>query len=160
MSGVNQVNLIGRLGADPEVRYTAAGDPVANLSLATSERWNDRATGEAREETEWHRVVLFGSPAKTASEYLGKGREVAIVGGKLKTRKWTDKDGADRYTTEVVVQFPQQLCLIGGAPESASSRPQAQVPPNNRHLGGQPPRTPSQQAEAKAGDPFDDDIPF
>ena len=100
--GVNKVILVGNLGQDPEVRYMPNGGAVANITLATSESWRDKATGEMKEQTEWHRVVLFGKLAEVASEYLRKGSQVYIE-GQLRTRKWTDQSGQDRYTTEVVV---------------------------------------------------------
>ncbi len=101
--GVNKVILVGNLGQDPEVRYMPNGGAVANITLATSESWRDKATGEMKEQTEWHRVVLFGKLAEVASEYLRKGSQVYIE-GQLRTRKWTDQSGQDRYTTEVVVE--------------------------------------------------------
>ena len=100
--GVNKVILVGNLGQDPEVRYMPNGGAVANITLATSESWRDKATGEMKEQTEWHRVVLFGKLAEVASEYLRKGSQVYIE-GQLRTRKWTDQSGQDKYTTEVVV---------------------------------------------------------
>ncbi len=103
MASVNKVILLGRLGQDPELKYLPSGQPVANLSLATSERWKDKKTGETQERTEWHRVAIFGPPAEYASKYQKKG-VLAYVEGQLRTRKWQDRDGRDRYTTEVVVQ--------------------------------------------------------
>ena len=100
--GVNKVILVGNLGQDPEVRYMPSGGAVANITLATSESWRDKATGEMKEQTEWHRVVLFGKLAEVAGEYLRKGSQVYIE-GQLRTRKWTDQSGAEKYTTEVVV---------------------------------------------------------
>lgn len=106
--GINKVILVGNLGNDPEVRYMPQGGAVANLSVATSESWNDKVTGEKREETEWHRVVFYGRLAEIAGEYLRKGSKVYLE-GKLKTRKWTDKDGIERYTTEIVGSEMQML---------------------------------------------------
>lgn len=106
--GVNKVTLIGNLGADPEVRYTQSGDAVANLRLATSETWKDKQTGEARESTEWHRVVLWRGLAEIASQYLHKGSRVYIE-GQLKTRKWQDQNGQDRYTTEIEAKDMEML---------------------------------------------------
>jgi single-strand DNA-binding protein len=100
--GVNKVILVGNLGQDPEVRYMPSGGAVANITLATSESWRDKATGEMKEQTEWHRVVLFGKLAEVAGEYLRKGSQVYIE-GQLRTRKWTDQSGQEKYTTEVVV---------------------------------------------------------
>ncbi|MWN88607.1 single-stranded DNA-binding protein, partial [Escherichia coli] len=100
--GINKVILIGNLGQDPDIRYMPDGGAVASIALATSETWRDKQTGEMREQTEWHRVVLFGKLAEVASEYLRKGAQVYIE-GQLRTRKWTDQTGLERYTTEVVV---------------------------------------------------------
>jgi len=102
--GVNKVILIGNVGNDPDVKYTQNGGAVTNLTIATSETWRDKATGEQRDKTEWHRVVLFGKTAEIAGEYIRKGSKVYIE-GQLQTRKWQDKDGVDRYTTEVVVNI-------------------------------------------------------
>jgi len=106
--GINKVILIGNLGADPEVRYMPQGGAVANMTLATSESWTDKATNEKKEQTEWHRVVIYQRLAEIAGEYLRKGSKVYIE-GKLKTRKWTDKDGVERYTTEIVANELQML---------------------------------------------------
>lgn len=108
MSGVNKVILVGRLGKDPEIHYSSSGEAIANLSLATSESWKDKNTGEKQEKTEWHRIVAFKRLAEIIGEYLKKGSQVYIE-GKLQTRKWQDKDGNDRYTTEVVAQTMQML---------------------------------------------------
>jgi len=111
--GINKVILVGNLGQDPEIRYTADGRPIANFSIATSETWNDKNTGERREKTEWHRVVVFGKLAEICGQYLSKGRQVYIE-GKLQTRKWQGQDGQDRYTTEVVVQgFGGTMQMLG-----------------------------------------------
>jgi single-strand DNA-binding protein len=106
--GINKVILIGNLGADPEVRPTQSGTVVATLRLATSEQWKDRNTGEQQERTEWHRVVLFGKTAETASTYLRKGAKV-YIDGSLRTRKWQDNDGRDKYTTEIIANDMQML---------------------------------------------------
>ncbi len=112
---VNKVILVGNLGKDPEVRRTTSGDPVVNLSLATSESWRDKASGERKEKTEWHRVVIFNKNlAEVAEKYLRKGSKV-YVEGQLQTRKWTDKDGAEKYSTEVVLQnFRGELTMLDG----------------------------------------------
>ena len=112
---VNKVILIGNLGKDPEVRRTTSGDPVVNLSIATSESWRDKASGERKEKTEWHRVVIFNKNlADVAEKYLRKGSKV-YVEGQLQTRKWTDKDGAEKYSTEVVLQnFRGELTMLDG----------------------------------------------
>lgn len=117
--GVNKVIIVGNLGQDPEVRYMPSGGAVANITVATSESWNDKGTGEKKEQTEWHRIVLFGKLAEIAGEYLKKGSQVYIE-GKLQTRKWTDKDGVDRYTTEVVVSMGGTMQMLGGKNAPAS----------------------------------------
>lgn len=114
--GVNKVILVGNLGGDPEVCYMANGGAVTNITVATSESWNDKETGNTREKTEWHRVVLFGKQAEVAGEYLKKGSQVYIE-GQLQTRKWQDSNGQDRYTTEVVVQgYHSAMQMLGGKP--------------------------------------------
>nr|BET44390.1 MAG: hypothetical protein ACHINZ_0600 [Candidatus Aschnera chinzeii] len=110
--GINKVILIGNLGKDPEIRYIPNGSAIANLSLATSESWRDKQTGEIREKTEWHRVVIFGKLAEIASEYLRKGTQVYIEGS-LQTRKWQDQDGQDRYYTEVIVNVTGTMQMLG-----------------------------------------------
>jgi single-strand DNA-binding protein len=123
--GINKVILVGNLGQDPEIRYTADGRPIANFSIATSETWTDKSSGERREKTEWHRVVVFGKLAEICGEYLSKGRQVYIE-GKLQTRKWQGQDGQDRYTTEVVVDVRGTMQMLGsrdgggGGPRPAS----------------------------------------
>ncbi|MBE0470222.1 MAG: single-stranded DNA-binding protein [Methyloprofundus sp.] len=115
MRGLNKVILIGTLGKDPEVRFAANGTAIANLSVATSEQWNDRATGEKQEKTEWHRVVIFGKLAEIAQQYLAKGSQVYLE-GKLQTRKWQDQNsGQDRYSTEVVLDFNGVMQMLGGS---------------------------------------------
>ena len=115
MSSLNKVQLIGNLGRDPEVRHTQDGKPIVNLSLATSETWKDRQTGERKERSEWHRVVIFNEGlAKVAEQYLKKGSTVYIE-GQLQTRKWTDKDGVEKYSTEVILQnYRGELVMLGG----------------------------------------------
>ncbi len=147
--GVNKVILIGNLGKDPEVRYAANGAAIANITLATSESWKDKNTGEQVEKTEWHRVVFFRRLAEIAGEYLKKGSKVYIE-GKLQTRKWQDQSGQDRYTTEVVASEMQMLDSRGGSASFDQSAAPAQ---------SQSQSAPQQQAPAPAGD-FDDDIPF
>ena len=119
--GVNKVILIGNLGADPEVRYTPSNDAVCNFTLATSESWKDKNTGQQKEQTEWHRVVIFRRLGEIAGEYLKKGSKVYIE-GKLKTRKWQDKDGQDRYTTEIVANEMQMLDGAKSSGERTESR--------------------------------------
>lgn len=118
---VNKVFLIGNLGRDPEVRYTTGGTPVANVTLATTERWNDPA-GERKERTEWHRLVIWAKQAEIAGEYLRKGRQI-FVEGSLQTREWTDREGNKRYTTEIRVQRFQMLGRPGDAPAAGPSAP-------------------------------------
>lgn len=134
--GVNKVILVGNLGQDPEIRYMPNGGAIASISLATSESWRDKQTGENREVTEWHRVVLFGKPAEVAGEYLRKGSQVYIE-GQLRTRKWQDQSGQDKYTTEVVVNVGGTLQMLGGRTQSSG---QQQYSGN----GGQPHQPPSE----------------
>lgn len=122
--GVNKVILVGTLGQDPEVKYLTNGNAVCNLSLATSEQWKDKQTGEKKEKTEWHRVVMFGKVAEIAGEYCRKGSQVYIE-GKLETREW-EKDGVKRYTTEIKVDMQGTMQLLGGKPEGGSSQPKPQ----------------------------------
>ena len=119
-NGLNKVLIIGNLGADPEIKYTQAGSPVANLSVATSERWKDKNTGEQKEQVEWHRVVIFGRLAEIAEQYLKKGSKI-FVEGKLQTRDWEDSEGKKRYTTEVVAREMTMLDSKGDSMESSSS---------------------------------------
>ncbi|OZT18070.1 single-stranded DNA-binding protein [Serratia marcescens] len=154
--GVNKVILVGNLGQDPEVRYMPNGGAVANITLATSESWRDKATGEQKEKTEWHRVVLFGKLAEVAGEYLRKGSQVYIEGS-LQTRKWQDQSGQDRYTTEIVVNVGGTMQMLGG-------RQPQQPQGGNQFSGGQQQSRPAQNsAPATSNEPpmdFDDDIPF
>lgn len=142
MSGVNKVIIVGRLGQDPEIRYMPDGKAVANLSVATSESWKDKQTGQKQEKTEWHRIVIFGKLAEIAGEYLSKGSQ-AYFEGKLQTRKWQDKNGQDKYTTEIISNTMQMLDTKGGSS-------------NNQQQQSQPPA----QQPAQGFDDFDDDIMF
>jgi len=156
--GVNKVILIGNLGGDPEVKYTAGGSAVTNVTIATSENWKDKTTGENQERTEWHRVVFFGKLAEIAGEYLKKGSQV-YVEGRLQTRKWQDKEGQDRYTTEIVANEMQMLGGRGGGSASGgadSSRAAPGEAPAPRAAGA---RASGSKATAAVED-FDDDIPF
>jgi single-strand DNA-binding protein len=123
MASVNKVTLLGNVGKDPEVRHTQDGKPIVNLSIATSESWRDKASGERKEKTEWHRVVIFNEGlAKVAEAYLKKGSSVYLE-GQLQTRKWTDKDGVEKYSTEIVLQqYGGALVLLGGK-DGAASKP-------------------------------------
>jgi single-strand DNA-binding protein len=144
MRSLNRVELIGRLGADPDIRHTQAGDAVATLSIATSEQWKDKTTGEPREDTEWHRCVLWRRLAEIAGQYLQKGARVYIA-GHLKTRKWTDNTGQDRYTTEIQTR---DLIMLDGRQHATPHQDNGQRPVN----------TASFQQQAPSD--FDDDIPF
>jgi single-strand DNA-binding protein len=151
--GINKVILIGNLGKDPEVRYMPSGTAVANVTIATSEVWKDKQTGENQERTEWHNVALFNKLAEIAGEYLRKGSQVYIEGS-LRTRKWQDKSGQDRYTTEIVANDMQMLGSRGG---SASFEPrEARQQPENAVL----PKSATQPQDPGLENEFDDDIPF
>jgi len=167
---VNKVTLVGNLGRDPEVRSTQDGTKIVHLAVATSDRWRDRNTGENRERTEWHRVVIFNERlGEVAEKYLSKGRSVYLEGA-LQTRKWTDQSGQERYTTEVVLQrFRGELVLLGGRDEASAS-----AAPADDDMGDWG-RTPSQPARSAGGggggaprrqqksddfDDLDDEIPF
>ncbi len=155
---VNKVILVGNLGRDPEVRYTQDNRKIVHLSIATSERWRDRASGDVRERVEWHRVVIFNENlAEIAERYLVKGRAVYIE-GQLQTRRWTDQNGQERYTTEVVIpRFRGELVLLGGRGESGGD-PLADVEEAQTPVRGQAAR--EQPARREAADDLDDDIPF
>ncbi|HEM7174600.1 single-stranded DNA-binding protein [Providencia stuartii] len=156
--GVNKVILIGHLGQDPEIRYMPSGGAVANLTLATSESWRDKQTGEMREKTEWHRVVIFGKLAEVAGEYLKKGSQVYIEGS-LQTRKWQDQSGQDRYTTEVVVNIGGTMQMLGGS--GGSNQAGGQKQQQQSQLWGQNELKPQRADWAKEPPiDFDDDIPF
>lgn len=156
--GVNKVILVGTCGQDPDVRYLPNGNAVTNLSLATSEQWTDKQTGQKVEKTEWHRVSLFGKVAEIAGEYLRKGSQVYIE-GKLQTREW-EKDGIKRYTTEIVVDMQGTMQLLGGKPaDSTQQRPHPQSGAA-RQQPRQQQATPQQSQQGAPPDDFDDDIPF
>ncbi|MGR5128825.1 single-stranded DNA-binding protein [Photobacterium swingsii] len=182
--GVNKVILVGNLGNDPEIRYMPSGGAVANITIATSESWRDKNTGEQREKTEWHRVALFGKVAEVAGEYLRKGSQVYIE-GQLQTRKWQDQNGQERYTTEVVVQgFNGTMQMLGGRqgggqgmgaqggmgggqqqgnwgqPQQPATQQQNNFAPQQQSA---PQQAPAQQPQQQYNEPpmdFDDDIPF
>lgn len=157
MSSLNQVQLIGNLGADPEVRNLPSGGKVVNLSIATSERWKDKNTGEQREKTEWHRVVIFSEAiANVAEKYLKKGSKVYLQGA-LQTRKWQDQSGADKYSTEVVLQgFNCQLKMLDGKPAGDGGQQNSGGSHGSSQQSGQRP-----QANRPADSGLDsDDIPF
>jgi single-strand DNA-binding protein len=148
--GINKVILIGHLGADPETRAMPSGMTVANLRLATSENWKDKQSGEQQERTEWHNVALFGRLGEIAGEYLRKGSQVYIE-GRLRTRKWQDKSGVDRYTTEIIANDMQMIGGRGGGGGQAASAPGG---------GESRERPPAAEPAGAATEDFDDDIPF
>lgn len=167
---VNKVILMGNLGRDPEVRYTQSNQKIVHLAIATSERWKDRQSGEQREKTEWHRVVIFNENlADVAERYLSKGRSV-YVEGQLQTRKWTDQSGVEKYTTEIVLQrFRGELVLVGGGGGGEMSSDDRGSFGGDDY-GGRP-SAPARQSQGPAGggagggggsmrDELDDDIPF
>ena len=147
MASVNRVILIGNLGKDPETRYTPSGDAICNITVATTESWKDKNSGEKKEATEWHRVGFFGKLAEIAGQYLKKGSQVYIEGS-LRTRKWQDKDGQDRYTTEIRADV---MKMLGSKGDGQQSEPQQRQQPTQRQ---QPPK------HGGAFDDFDDSIPF
>jgi len=179
--GINKVIIVGNLGNDPEVKYSAGGNAITNISVATSESWKDKNTGQMQDKSEWHRVVFFGKLAEIAGEYLKKGSQVYIE-GKLQTRKWQDKSGQDKYTTEIVVDsFNGVMQMLGGKQENttAAAPQQAQQPQQQGYQ--QPAQQPAQQQQKPQGaamqgyqqqaqqppmpagdfdNNFDDDIPF
>lgn len=162
MASVNKVILLGNLGRDPEVRYTADGAAIANLAIATTETWKDKASGERKEATEWHRVVLFGRQAELAGEYLRKGRSVYIE-GRLQTRKWQDKEGVERYTTEIradVMQFVGGAREGGGMGGGASDFETAEPAPRAPRAAAPQRSAPAPQRPAANIADMDDDIPF
>lgn len=150
MSGVNKVILIGHLGRDPEVRYTQGGAAVANFTMATTEQWKDASSGERKERTEWHRIVVWGRQAEIAGEYLKKGRQVYVEGG-LQTREWTDRDGNKRYTTEIRAQRFQMLGSRADADDHRNPEPS--------NAPSEPSEAP-QVAEPASASYEEDDVPF
>lgn len=168
MAGVNKVIIVGNLGNDPEVRYSANGSAIANISVATSESWTDKNSGDKQEKTEWHRIVMFNRLGEIAGEYLRKGSKV-YVEGKLQTRKWQDQSGQDKYTTEIVASTMQMLdgrgdnAGQGGGGYQAAPRQAApqQSQQGGQQFGGQQQSAPQQPASQPApANDFDDDIPF
>jgi single-strand DNA-binding protein len=153
MSGINKAIILGRLGKDPEVRYTPDGTAIANFTVATSEEWKDKNTGEKREKTEWHRIVAFRRLGEICGEYLAKGRQVYIE-GRIQTRDWEDRDGNKRYTTEIVAS---QMQMLGGRDDNRSSAPQRQ---QSSSAGGYRNNNPSNSSPPPMAGPPDDDIPF
>jgi single-strand DNA-binding protein len=168
MASVNKVTLIGNLGRDPEVRYAPSGSAICNVAIATSRSWKDKTSGERQEETEWHRVVFYDRLAEIAGEYLKKGKSVYIE-GRLKTRKWTDKDGVEKYTTEIIAQ---EMTMLGGReggggggdegyneqPQSRAEAPRRSAPPPRAPAPA--PRSAPAPKSSTGFDDMDDDIPF
>jgi single-strand DNA-binding protein len=150
--GINKVIIVGNLGGDPETRYMPSGSAVTNLTVATNESWKDKATGEQKDRTEWHKVAMFNRLAEVAAEYLRKGSQVYIE-GKLRTRKWQDKSGQDRWTTEIVADEMQMLGGRGGSSGSGGGGGSA---PMSSASDSAPSSAPPQPGP----DDFDDDIPF
>jgi single-strand DNA-binding protein len=171
MASINKVILVGNLGQDPEVKYMPSGGAVTNISIATTDTWKDKATGEKKENTEWHRVVFFNRLAEIVGEYLRKGSQVYIEGN-LRTRKWQDQNGVDKYTTEIVAREMQMLGgRAGGSSDFAPSQQSQQQPQQAQQQGGggyqqqgggAPQQSAPQQQNAAPQnfDNFDDDIPF
>ena len=167
MASVNKVILIGNLGKDPEVRYAPSGSAICNITLATSRNWKDKTTGERQEETEWHRVVFFDRMAEVAGEYLKKGKSVYIE-GRLKTRKWTDKEGAEKYTTEIMADKMEMLGSReggggGGAGGGGSGDDMGSAPAASPRSAPPARNAPAPKPAAKSStgfDDMDDDIPF
>ena len=153
--GVNKVILVGNLGADPETRSMPSGMTVTNIRIATSESWKDKSSGAQQERTEWHNVALFGRLGEIAAEYLRKGSQV-FVEGKLRTRKWQDKQGNDRYTTEIIADNMQMLGARGGGMGGAERGAAATAAPPRDDYD----QTPAPAASASGKEDFDDDIPF
>lgn len=155
--GVNKVIIVGNLGQDPDIRYMPSGGAVANLTVATTENWKDKASGQNQERTEWHRVVMFGRLGEIAGEYLKKGSKIYLE-GKLQTRKWQDKSGQDRYTTEIVANEMQMLDGRGDQNDERPPKPSQSAQQYAEASSGSKNR--AMQQPAPAFDDFDDDIPF
>ena len=162
MASVNKVIIVGNLGADPETRYTPSGDAVTNIRVATTDRWKDKASGEMKEATEWHRIAFFGRLAEVAGEYLKKGSQV-YVEGSLRTRKWQDKEGQDRYSTEIrgdVMQMLGPRAGSGEPREPAGSRAEAKAAEGKAAEGKVGEAKPAAKKPAGKFDDMEDDIPF
>ena len=161
MRGVNKAIILGTVGRDPEIRYTADQKPIANLSLATNEVWTDKS-GNKQEKAEWHKVVIFGKLAEIAQQYVTKGSQLYIE-GKITTRKWQDQSGMDRYSTEIVLDpFNGVMQMVGGKGGSAAQTPQNAPQSQNGQRGGQPQQFDAEATPQGVNQPqtFDDDIPF
>ena len=155
MASVNKVIIVGNLGRDPEVRYTPEGASITNVTIATTDTWKDKATGEKKEATEWHRVVFFGKLAEIAGQYLKKGRQVYVEGA-LRTRKWQDKEGQERYTTEIVAN---EMKMLGSREGMSDAPPRESGGNSSAAAGGNRPAAAPQPAGGNFND-FEDDIPF
>ncbi|SEA62844.1 single-strand DNA-binding protein [Thiothrix caldifontis] len=154
--GINKVILVGTLGKDPEVKYMPSGGAITNVSIATSEQWKDKQSGEKKEITEWHRVVFFNRLAEIAGEYLRKGQQVYIE-GRLRTRKWQGQDGQDRYTTEIVADDMQ---MLGGRPGGGMGAGNYEDSPRSSAPSHTPASAPADSHSNRGFEDFDDDIPF
>jgi len=161
MASVNKVIIVGNLGRDPETRYMPSGDAMTNIAVATTDKWKDKATGEQKEATEWHRVAFFGKLAEIAGQYLKKGSQV-YVEGKLRTRKWTDKDGIEKYSTEIIADTLQMLGSRQGAGGGSASMDEGSYSGGGAGGAGsaRAPSSAGAAAPAKRSTDFDDDIPF
>ena len=162
--GINKVIIVGNLGGDPETRYMPSGSAVTNLTVATNESWKDKQTGEQKDRTEWHKVAMFNRLAEVAAEYLRKGSQVYIE-GKLRTRKWQDKNGQDRWTTEIIADEMQMLGGRGGGGGSAPMNSSSDSAPTHSSSDSAPTHSSSNSAPSSAPpqpgpDDYDDDIPF
>ncbi len=155
MASINKVIIVGNLGRDPETRFTTGGEAIANIAVATSDRWKDKATGEQKEATEWHRITFFGKLAEIVGQYLKKGSQV-YVEGRLRTRKYTDKDGIERYATEVIADTMQMLGSRQGGGEPSDDSYASRAPAARQTAGGS---KPAARAASNLSD-IDDDIPF
>lgn len=151
MASINKVIVVGNLGREPEVRYMPSGEQITNITVATTDRWKDKATGEQKEATEWHRVAFFGKLAEIAGQYLKKGSQVYIE-GKLRTRKYTDKDGIDRYQTDIIADVMQML----GSKQDGSTQPAGTKQPAQRNSYAEAKQTGWRPAQPD----MDDDIPY
>lgn len=160
MASVNKVIIVGNLGRDPETRYMPSGDALTNIAVATTDKWKDKATGEQKEATEWHRIAFFGKLAEIAGQYLKKGSQVYIE-GKLRTRKYTDKDGVEKYSTEIVADSMQMLGSRQGMGGGAAQMDDGGYGGASRAPAQAPARAPAQAPARKSDfDIGDDDIPF
>lgn len=157
MASVNKVIVVGNLGRDPETRYMPSGDAMTNITVATTDKWKDKATGEQKESTEWHRISFFGKLAEIAGQYLKKGSQV-YVEGKLRTRKWTDKDGVEKYSTDIIADSMQMLGSRGAGGSAPMNEGGFSNGGSSSRAPASAPRSPAKQAPEMSD--MDDDIPF